>query len=97
MPDEELPASIREAIRAATDDQASFSIACRLYVEDASDSRSEAHLAEARLEHAVARATLDAWLHGVGSKESGGFAYVVVANRVAQTSRRVMALARRGS
>lgn len=87
MREEQIPPPIREAIRAATTDRAGFAIACRLFVDDASDSRPDNHVAEGSLDHAVARATLDAWLHGQGSAESVGHSYATVGNRVAHVSR----------
>jgi hypothetical protein len=78
--EERIPSSIREAIRAAAEDESSFSAASRLFVDDASDSRPADRLAEDRLEQAVARATLEAWRHGLGSAVSVGQAYAAVAN-----------------
>ncbi len=86
-PAERIPPPIREAIRAPAEDQDTFSIASQLFVEDASDSRPDDRLAEGRLEHAVARATLEAWRHGLGSAVSVGQAYAAVGKLVAQTSR----------
>jgi hypothetical protein len=78
--EERIPSAIREAIRAAAEDESSFSAASRLFVDDASDSWPADHLAGDRLELAVARATLEAWRHGLGSAVSVGLAYAAVAN-----------------
>ena len=75
-----IPPPIREAIRAAAEDQGSFSDASSLFVDDASDACPADHFAEDRLERAVARATLEAWRHGLGSAVSVGVAYAAVAN-----------------
>jgi hypothetical protein len=80
MEEERIPSTIREAIRAAAEDQNSFSVASRLFVRDASDSCPADRLAEGRLEQAVARATLEAWRHGLGSAVSVGQAYAAVAH-----------------
>lgn len=82
-----MPGPIRHAMLSAAGGEASFSIASRLFVDDASDSRPEEHGADCGLEHAVARATLDAWLSGLGSAESVGQAYAAVGDHVAQASR----------
>jgi hypothetical protein len=39
------------------------------------------------MEHAIARALLDAWSYGVGSAEAVGSAYAAVASRVVIESR----------
>jgi len=81
-----IPAPIQEGIRAAAIEPFSLLIACRILVEDMSESSGyEAQVAEGRLERAVARATLDAWLHGLGSAMSVGLAYAAVGNCVRRT------------
>jgi hypothetical protein len=85
MDGEAIPAPIQEGIRAAAIEPFSLLIACRILVEDMSESGHEARYAEGRLERAVARATLDAWLHGLGSAMSVGLAYAAVGNCVRRT------------
>ena len=43
-------------------------------------------VAQGRLEHAIARALLDAWTHGLCSAEAVGSAYALVGDRVAWSS-----------
>ena len=59
-----IPVLIREAIHNAARGDASFGTACRLFVEDADDESADGPLAKHGLEHAMARAALDAWRHG---------------------------------
>jgi hypothetical protein len=78
-----IPERVRVAIRDETDDETAFSIACRLFVQDTSEADFKDPVSAARLERAVARATLDAWTRGQGSPEGVGAAYAVVGKRVA--------------
>jgi hypothetical protein len=78
--EERIPPSIREAVRAAAEDPSSFSAASRLFVDDVRDSHPADDFAEDRLERAVARATLEAWGHGLGSAAGVRLAYAAIAN-----------------
>ncbi len=82
--DPPIPLLVWRAIQLAASDESAFSMACRLFVEDVSDSGKcrEDGVRAARLEHAVARATLDAWRRGQGSCESVGSAYAAAGDRV---------------
>ena len=82
-----IPPLIARAIRLVVRDELAFSAACLLFVEDTSDSRPEDRVSIARLERAIARATLHAWTHGQGSTESVGSAYAVVGDRVARADK----------
>jgi hypothetical protein len=83
MRETQIPPAVSVAIRVATKDATTYSVACRLFEEDASDSRP-AHLAsQGHLERALARTTLDAWRHGLGSVESVGLSYAVAGELVA--------------
>jgi hypothetical protein len=82
---------IRNEIRAATEDPAGFSIACRLLVEDTGDSQIGDDGGEGRLEHAVARATLDAWLRGRGTGEDVGRAYAALGDCLSRVASRARA------
>ena len=84
MPEKQIPSPIQAPIRAAAGDDASLLMALRLFVEDMGEPGPEGHVAEGRLERAVARATLEAWLHGVGSAAGVGLAYAAVGNCLMQ-------------
>lgn len=76
--DSPLPPLVKQAILLAARDDLAFSVACRLFVEDMCDSCPRDGETTARLEYAVARATLDAWRRGLGSCEGVGAAYAAV-------------------
>jgi hypothetical protein len=78
-----IPERVRVTIRDEVDDETAFSIACRLFVEDTTGPDFKESVSAARLERAIARATLNAWMRGQGSAEGVGAAYAVVGNRVA--------------
>jgi hypothetical protein len=77
-----VPEVVRTAIQRATQNDAAFALACRLFLEDAEDEDLADTVDAARLEHAVARATLDAWTHGLGSPDDVGVAYAAVGERI---------------
>jgi hypothetical protein len=78
-----IPERVRLSIQDAADDVTAFSIACRLFVDDTTGADLKDPVSAARLERAVARATLNAWTRGQGSAEGVGSAYAVVGNCVA--------------
>jgi hypothetical protein len=80
--DSPIPPLVRGAIGLAARDELAFSMACQLFVEDMSGLFREEGVPAARLEHAVARATLDAWRRGQGSSEGVGSAYAAVGDSV---------------
>jgi hypothetical protein len=77
-----VPPLIWRAIQLAAGDEIAVSIACQLFVDDMSDSCPKDQGPAARLEHAVARTTLDAWRRGQGSCESVGSAYAAAGDGV---------------
>jgi hypothetical protein len=68
-----VPDRVRIAIERATDDVAAASTAYRLFLEDTKGALFDNTAHTGRLEHAVARAMLDAWAHGQGSAEDVGW------------------------
>jgi hypothetical protein len=84
VPEKPIPSPIQAAIRAAAGDDASLLMALRLFVEDTGEPGPDDQVTEGRLERAVARAMLEAWLHGVGSAASVGLAYAAVGNCLMQ-------------
>lgn len=78
--------SILWAIAAASEGPRELEIAYRVFSEDAAEMRGDDGVAQGRLEHAIARALLDAWTHGLCSAEAVGSAYAFVGNRVARNS-----------
>jgi hypothetical protein len=78
-----VPEEVRTAIQRATNDDAAFSTACRLFLEDTRAGRFDDTVRSARLEHAIARAMLDAWAHGQGTADDVGEAYALVGERIA--------------
>jgi hypothetical protein len=79
----EIPSSILCAIAIAAPVQRHFELACRLFADDTTEARGDDHVPGARLEHAIARALLDAWIHGQGSAETVGAAYALLADFMA--------------
>ncbi len=87
LEDDGIPSPVREAIWGAARDKESARIACQLFVEDANDSGPSDSIARGGLEHAVARAMLDAWLRGQSSAERVGSACAKVGDCVVKASR----------
>jgi hypothetical protein len=81
-----IPAPIRYGIEIAAIGARELAIARQLFLADANEWGAD-RIQAARLEHAIARATLDAWLHGIGSGEAVGSAYVAVAHRIVHEQR----------
>jgi hypothetical protein len=73
-----VPHSIRLAILAAAREEGDYAAACRLFVGDVSETTS-GEAPGARLEHAVARTMLDAWVHGAATVSDVGVAYADLA------------------
>jgi len=73
-----VPQSIRLAILAAARDERDYAAACRLLAGDVGGI-ALVDAPGARLEHAVARAVLDAWIHGMATASDVGGAYADVA------------------
>jgi hypothetical protein len=73
-----VPHSIRLAILAVAREERDYAAACRLFAGDLSKTTSGEDSA-AKLEHAVARTMLDAWVHGVATAWDVGGAYADLA------------------
>jgi hypothetical protein len=73
-----VPQSIRLAIQAAAREESDYAAACRLFAGDAGEDPSDS-VPGARLEHAVARTMLDAWVHGIATASDVGGAYADLA------------------
>ncbi|HTQ47840.1 MAG TPA: hypothetical protein VMI75_34015 [Polyangiaceae bacterium] len=76
-----VPQSIRLAILAAAREESDYAAACRLFAGDL-DGVACGDPPGARLEHAVARAMLDAWEHGAATAWDVGDAYADLAHRL---------------
>ncbi len=70
--------SIRQAILAASRQERDYALACRLFAGDLAGV-SSGDAPGGGLERAVARAILDAWLHGIATPLDVGGAYADLA------------------
>jgi hypothetical protein len=76
-----VPQSIRLAILAAAREEDDYAAACRLFASDVGTVPS-GDVPGARLEHAVARTMLDAWVHGQATAWDVGGAYAELASKL---------------
>lgn len=80
-----IPPPILRGIEGAAKGEVERAVARLLFLADATERGD--HVRQARMEHAIARALLDAWSSGIGSAEAVGSAYAAVASRVVIESR----------